>query len=198
MVTQAEINDNHKESEPIESEDQSDSKSFESESIDFDIDSDVGSEHDFENFEAMRFQHKPEIRAIDFGPNLHIQVSECADINAIRSIHLTCFNGKSQDHLVKDCLEPNKMQQPQSNKRQNNSIPIGSEACTVTLKSLLSNLKCHSYSKPKQLFHHKRVNPHARPNFEPTYRPHNNKGQCFKNNSRYQKQTAHTNAIDDL
>ena len=48
MVTQAEINNNHKESKPIESEDESDSKSFESESIDFDIDSDVGSEHDFD------------------------------------------------------------------------------------------------------------------------------------------------------
>ena len=41
MVTQAEINNNHKESKPIESEDESDSKSFESESNDFDIDSDL-------------------------------------------------------------------------------------------------------------------------------------------------------------
>ena len=58
METQAEINNNHKESKPIESEGESDSKSFESESIDFDIDSDIGSEHDFEDLEAMRFQHK--------------------------------------------------------------------------------------------------------------------------------------------
>ena len=67
METQAEINNNHKESKPIESEDESDSKSFESESIDFDIDSDVGSEHDFENLEAIRLQHKQEIRTMDFG-----------------------------------------------------------------------------------------------------------------------------------
>ena len=38
---------------------------------------------------------------------------------------------------------------------------------------------------------------HAKPSFKPTYRPHNNKGQYFKNNSKYQKQTAHTNAIED-
>ena len=53
MVTQAETNNSHKESKPIESEDESDSKSFESESIydldiDFDVDSDVDSEYDFE------------------------------------------------------------------------------------------------------------------------------------------------------
>ena len=58
MVTQAETNNSHKESKPIESEDESDSKSFESESIydldiDFDIDSDVDSEYDFEDLEAM-------------------------------------------------------------------------------------------------------------------------------------------------
>ena len=49
METQAETDNSHKESEPIESEDESDSKSFGFESIDFDIYSDVGSEHDFEN-----------------------------------------------------------------------------------------------------------------------------------------------------
>ena len=58
MVNQVEINNNHKESKPIESEDESDPKSFESESIDFDIDSDVGSEHDIEDLEAMQLQHK--------------------------------------------------------------------------------------------------------------------------------------------
>ena len=47
METQAETDNSHKESEPIESEDESDPISFEPESID--IDSDVGSEHDFEN-----------------------------------------------------------------------------------------------------------------------------------------------------
>ena len=197
MVTQAEINNNHKESKPIESEDESDSKSFESESIDFDIDSDVGSQHDFENLEAMRLQHKQEIRAVDFGPNLHTQVSECADINAIRSNHLTCFNCKSPDHLAKDCPEPNKMQQPQSNNRQNSSIESAIEASTQTLKSLLSNQKSHGYSKPKQPFHHKRAKPHARPSFKPTYRPHDNKGQYFNNNSKYQKQNTHTNATED-
>ena len=62
-----------------------------------------------------------EIRATDFGPNLHSQVSECAEINAISSNNLTCFNCRFPDHLVKDCPEPNKMQQPQSNNRQNNS-----------------------------------------------------------------------------
>ena len=97
---------------PIESEDESDSKSFESKSLDFDIDSDVGSEHDFENLEAMRLQHKQEISTMDFGPNLHTQVSECADIHAIKSNNLTCLNCKSPDHLVKDCPEPNKKQQP--------------------------------------------------------------------------------------
>ena len=197
MVTQAEINNNHRESKPIESEDESDSKSFESESIDFDIDSDVGSEHDFEDLEAIRLQHKQEIRAIDFGQDLHTQVSECADINAIRSNNLTCFNYKSPDHLVKDCPEPNKMQQPQSNKRQNSSIESAIEAPTQTLKSLLSNQKPHGYSKPKQPIHHKRANPHAKPGFKPTDRPHDNKGQHFKDNSKYQKQTAHTSIIED-
>ena len=135
MVTQAEINNNHKESKPIESEDESDSKSFESESIDFDIDSDVGSEHDFEDLEAMRLQHKQEIRTIVFGPNLHTQVSECADIHTIKSNNLTCFDCKSPDHFVKDCPEPNKMQQPQSNNRQNSSMESVIEAPTQTLKS---------------------------------------------------------------
>ena len=95
MKTQAETDNSYKESEPIENEDESDSKSFGSESIDFDIDSDVGSEHDFENLEAMRPQHKQEIRTMEFGPNLHTQISEYADINAIRSNNLTYFNCKS-------------------------------------------------------------------------------------------------------
>ena len=172
MKTQAETDNSHKESEPIESEDESDPRNFEPESID--IDSDVGSEHDFENLETMRPQHKQEIRTMDFGPNLHTQTSECAD-----------------------CPEPNTMQQPQSNNRQNNSIESAIEAPTQTLKSLLSSQKSHSYSKPKQPFHHKRVKPHARPSFKPTYRPHNNKGQYFNINSKYQKQTAHTNSIED-
>ena len=186
METQAETDNSHKESEPIESEDESDSKSFGSESIDFDIDSDVGSEHDFENLEAMRLQHKQEIRTMDFGPNLHTQISEYADINAIRSNNLTYFNCKSPDHLVKDCPEPNKMQQPQSNNRKNSSIESAIEAPTQTLKSLLSNQKSHGYSKPKQPFHHKRAKPHAKPRSKPTYRPHDNKGQHFKGNSKYQ------------
>ena len=147
--------------------------------------------------EPMRLQQKQEIRAIDFGPNLHTQVSESADINAIRSNNLTCFNCKSPDHLVKDCPEPNKMQQPQSNNRQNSSIESAIEALTLTLTSLLSNQNSHGYSKPKQPFHHNKANPHAKPSFKPTYRPHDNKGQYFKDNSKYQKQTAHTNAIED-
>ena len=64
--------------------------------------------------EAMRLQHKQEIRAIDFGPNLHTQVSECADINAIRSNNLTCFNCKSPDHLVKDCPDLTKCNNPKA------------------------------------------------------------------------------------
>ena len=89
------------------------------------------------------------------------------------------------------------MQQPQNNNRQNSSIESAIEAPTQTLKSLLSNQKSHGYSKPKQPFHHKRANPHAKPSFKPTYGPHDNKGQHFKNNSKYQKQTAHTNTIED-
>ena len=197
METQAGTDNSHKESEPIESEVESDSKSFESESIDFDIGSDVGSGHDIENLEAIRLQHKHEIRAIDYGPNLHTQVSECADINAIKPNNLTYLNCKSINHLVKDCPEPNKMQQPQSNNRQNNSIESAIEAPTQTLKSLLNNKKYHGYSKPKQPFHHKRAKPHARPIFKPTYRPHDNKGQQSKDNNKYQKQTAHTSTIED-
>ena len=53
MVIQAETDSSHKESKPIESEDGSDSKSCEPESIDFNIDSDVDSEYDFEDLEAM-------------------------------------------------------------------------------------------------------------------------------------------------
>ena len=130
-------------------------------------------------------------------PKLATQVSECADINAIRSNNLTYFNCKSPDHLVKDCPEPNKMQQPQSNNRKNSSMESAIEAPTQTLKSLFSKQKSHGNSKPKQPFNHKRANPHAKPSFKPTYRPHNNKGQYFKNNSKYQKQTAHTNAIEN-
>ena len=145
----------------------------------------------------MRLQHIQKIRTMVFGPNLHTQVSECADIHAIKSNSLTCLNCKSPDHLVKDCPEPNKMQQPQSNNRQNNPIESAIKAPTQMLKSLLSNQNSHGYSKPKQPFHHKRANPHARPSFKPTYRPHDNKGQYFKDNSTYQKQTAHTNATED-
>ena len=66
----------HKESKPIESEEGSDSRSFEPESID--IDSDVGSEHDFENLETMRLQHEQEIRTMDFGPRLaHTNLRMC-------------------------------------------------------------------------------------------------------------------------
>ena len=132
----------------------------------------------------MRLQHKQEIRTMDFGPNLHTQTLECADIHTIKSNNLTCLNCKYPDHLVKDCPEPNKMQQPQNNNRQNSSIESAIEAPTQTLKSLLSNQKSHSYSKPKQPFHHKRDKPHAGPSFKPTYRPHNNKGQYFNNNSK--------------
>ena len=103
----------------IGTKDKSDPKSFES-----------GTNLDYCFQEAIRLQHKQEIRAIDFGPNLHTQVSECADINAIRSNNLTCFNCKYPDHFTKDCPEPNKMQQPQSNNRQNNSIESAIEAPT--------------------------------------------------------------------
>ena len=99
--------------------------------------------------------------------------------------------------MVKDCPEPNTMQQPQSNNRQKSSIESAIEAPTQTLKSLLSNQKSYDYSKPKQPFHHKRAKPHARPSFKPTYRPHDNKDQYFNNNSKYQKQTTHPDAIED-
>ena len=145
----------------------------------------------------MRLQHKQEIRAIDYGPNLHTQVSECADINAIRSNNLTCFNCKSPDHFAKDCPGPNKMQQPQSNNRQNISKESVIEACSQILERVLSNQNHHAYSKPKQPFPYNKANPHAKPSFKPTYRPHDNKGHYFKDNSKYQKQTTHTNAIED-
>ena len=144
----------------------------------------------------MRLQHKQEIRAIDYGPNLDTCLRMCR-INAIRSNNLTYFNCKSPDHLVKDCPEPNKMQQPQSNNRKYSPIESAIEAPTQTLKSLLSNQNSHGYSKPKQPFHHNRAKPHTRPSFKPTYRPHDNKGQQFKDNSKYQKQTAHTSTIED-
>ena len=89
------------------------------------------------------------------------------------------------------------MQKPQSHNRQNNSIEIAIEAPTQTLKSPLSNQNSHGYSKPTQPFHYKRAKPHARPSFKPTYRPHDNKGQYFKNNSKYQKQTAYNNGIEN-
>ena len=89
------------------------------------------------------------------------------------------------------------MQQLQSNKRQNNPIESAIKAPTQTLKSLLSNQKSHGYSKPKQPFHHKRANPHAKPRSKPTNRPHDNKGQHFKENSKYQKQTAQTSTIEN-
>ena len=59
------------------------------------------------------------------------------------------------------------------------------------------NQNSHGYSKPEQPFHHNKANSHTKPSFKPTYRPHDNKGQHFKDNSKYQKQTAHTNAIED-
>ena len=52
-------------------------------------------------------------------------------------------------------------------------------------------------ASPNNNFNHKRANPHARPSFKLTCRPRNNEGQYFKNNSKYQKQTTHTNAIED-
>ena len=156
-----------------------------------------GNNLDYYFQEAMRLQHKQEIRAIDFGPNLPTQVSGCTDINAIRSNNLTCFNCKSPDHFVKDCPEPNKLQQNQSNNRQNTSIENAIETLTQTLKSLLSNQTSHGYNKPKQPLHHNRANPQAKPNFKPTYRSNDNRGQYFKDNSKYQKQSAHTNAIED-
>ena len=110
---------------------------------------------------------------------------------------MTCFNCKSPDHFAKDCPEPNKMQQPQSNNRQNSSIKSAIEALAQTLKSILSNQNSNGYSKSKQPFHHNRANPHAKPSFKPNDRPHDNKSQCFKDSSKYQKQTAHTNAIQD-
>ena len=171
----------------IDTKDESDPKCFES-----------GTNLDYPFQEAMRLQPKQEIRAIDFSPNVHTQASECADINAIKSNNLTCFHCKSPDHFAKDCPEPNKMQQPQNNNRQNNSIESVIEAPTQTLKSLLSNQNSHGYSKPKQPFHHKRAKPHARPSFKPTYRPHDNKVQYFKNNSKYQKQTGQTNVIEAM
>ena len=170
----------------IGTKDESDPKCFES-----------GTNLDYPFQEAMRLQPKQEIRAIDFGPNLHTQISECADINAIKSNSLTSFNWKSPDHVVEDCPEPNKMQQPQNNNRQNNSIESVTEGPTQTLKSLLSNQNSHGYSKSKQPIHHKRAKPHVRPSFKPTYRSHNNKGQYIKDNRKYQKQTAHTNAIEN-
>ena len=156
-----------------------------------------GNNLDYYFQEAMRLQHKQEIRAIDYEPNLHTQVSECTDINALRSNNLTCFNCKSPDHFAKDCPEPNKMQQPQSNNRQNISKESVIEACSQILERFLSNQNPHGYSKPKQPFHHNKANPHAKPSFKPTYRPHDNKGHYFKDNSKYQKQTTHTNAIED-
>ena len=56
----------------IGTKDESDPKCFES-----------GTNLDYPFQEAMRLQPKQEIRAIDFGPNLDTQVSECAGINAI-------------------------------------------------------------------------------------------------------------------
>ena len=58
MAIPAEINNSNKESKPIESKDESDSKSFESErihdlDIGLDIDSDVDSECDFDDLEAI-------------------------------------------------------------------------------------------------------------------------------------------------
>ena len=98
-----------------------------------------GNNLDYYFQEAMRLQHKQEIRAIDYEPNFHTQVSECTDINALRSNNLTCFNCKSPDHFAKDCPEPNKMQQPQSNNRQNISKDSVIEACSQILERFLSN-----------------------------------------------------------
>ena len=186
MVIQAETDNTHKESKPIEREDESDPNPLNLALIWIIV---------FKK--PWGSQHKQEIRTMDFSPNLHTPVLECADIHAIKSNNLTCLNCKSPDHLVKDCPEPNKMVQPQNNNRQNNSIGNAIEAPTQTLKSLLSNQYSLGYSKPKQPFHYKRAKPHTRPSFKPTYRTHNNKGQYFQNNSKYQKQTAHTNAIED-
>ena len=156
-----------------------------------------GNNLDYYFQEAMRLQHKQEIRSIDYGPSLDTKVSECADINAIRSNNLTCFNCKSPDHFVKDCPELNKMPQPQSNNRQNNSMESLMEALTCFQKLLRQSETPHGYSKSKQPCHHNRANPHAKPIFKPTYRPNDNKGQHSKDNSNYQKQTANTNAIEN-
>ena len=112
-----------------------------------------GNNLDYYFQEAMRLQHKQEIRAIDFGPNLPTQASECTDINAIRSGPMTCFNYKSPDHLIRDCPEPNNRQQSQSHNRQNNPLENTIEIITQALKSLLSNQNTHGHNKQSSAIH---------------------------------------------
>ena len=154
-----------------------------------------GNNLDYYFQEAMRLQHKQEIRAIDFGPNLPTQSLECTDINAIRSGPMTNFNCKSPDHLIRDCPKPNNRQQNQN--RQNNSLENTIEVITQALKSLLNNQNTHGYNKPKQAFYHNRPNPQSKPNFKPNNRCHDNRNQHPKDKSKYQRQFTHTNAVEE-
>ena len=156
-----------------------------------------GNNLDYYFQEAMRLQHKQEIRAIDFGPNLPTQASECTDINAIRSGPMTCFNCKSPDHLIRDCPEPNNRQQSQSHNRQNNPLENTIEIITQALKSLLNNQNTHGHNKPKQPFYHNRTNPQAKPNFRPNNRFQDNRNQYPKDKGKYQRQFTHTNAVEE-
>ena len=78
IATQAETDNSYKESKAIESEDESDSKPFESESIDFDVDSDVDSGYDIEDPEAMKTPTKTRNLNYGFWPKLaHTSLRMC-------------------------------------------------------------------------------------------------------------------------
>ena len=157
MVTQAEINNNHKESKPTESEYESDSKSFESESIDFDLTVMLPQSMTLKILRPWDSNINKKLELLILAQTCKHKSQNVQTYMQYRSNNLSCLNCKSFDHLVKDCPEPNKMQQPQNNNRQNRSIESAIEAPTQTLKSLLSNQKSHGYSKPKQPFHHKKA-----------------------------------------
>ena len=155
-----------------------------------------GTNLDYYFQEAMRLQHKQEIRTIDFGQDTQTQVSECSDILAIRSNPQVCFNCKSPDHFIRECPEEKK--QIPGNNRPLTKVDEALELLKEAFKSLGNNQATHGFNRPNQHSHSSRFNPQAKPSHKPPFKPQYNRGKTFKENSQYQRPTVNTNAIEDF
>ena len=156
--------------------------------------------------EALKLQASQNIRVLVFGNET--QTSDCMEVQAIKSKTLTCFNCNSPEHFVKDCPEPNKMHQRQSHNNYNshNSQNRQSHPLESTLKDLLDkmnrlldNQRPNNYNgqnnyKPKQPHQGNKQSYQGKPNYKYDQR---NNGHQKQIKPKYQRQHAHTNAIEE-